>query len=395
MNDVFEFITQLLQRIPEGLGLAWFWGLLPAYFLLYLLIGVIVMRYTGGAMTRGFRQLQHRSAAEILQQGFRQFLYASGIFTAVGILLPYFLLLNLKQDTLLTALFENMGTLISMTIGLTTIVLTVSVVIVLFHKNYYLVFSISDVLKSYHFTGCVSTLLGSCLGACICAMVQLYVTQGSVWWKLVMLIMEACILICLLTCGISFRVICMVMFSNNKVELRLLRRLHRIFRGGERPDESQAGSAAGWDLAAVRTNVEYLCAEYVSSARMVPIHQVVHLTYLTGSVREQARNRLRSRAAAALIFTALGVWLISMVVIGISMGPDGSWILLLNTIMLAAVTIPVFLGYRLGSDPAKTLFDDTLGYVLELNTAKRRWRKKSDGHSGSAGSVSTVPGASG
>ena len=368
-----ERILTLLQQIPDGLRSVWFWGALPAYFLLYLLIGLITIRFSARKMTKELRQLRRHSAMEILNACLRQFSVIVTAVTLLGIILPYYLLLNLKHENVLTAIAGSSDALTSMAIGLTTLVLTVSVVIILFRKDYYLVFSITDVLKSYHFTGCLSLLLISCVGTCTCEFMQLYLQEGSLWWKLVFLTMEWCVLISLVTCGISLCIICLVMFSTNKVELRLLDRLYRIFRGGDRPNESQSDSAANWEGGAVRTNLDYLCAEFVSAARLLPIHRVIRFEYLTGEARRKTRADQRGHFLVLYVAAALGVWCISMVIVWVVLGQEGSGLFLLDTILLAVMILPALIGFGREDDgPAQLLFEDTVGYEMEMETSKKR-----------------------
>ena len=362
-----EMILKLLQQIPEGINEVWIWGILPVYFLVYFLIGVLTLRHAGGAaMAVNIRKFRRRSVSELLRECLQYFYRGAAMFTVLAVLLPTFLYLNLKYDAVLVSLEANLSALCSMVIGLTTIVLTVSVVIILFHKNYYLVFTITDVLKSYHFTSTLGMLLVNCLGTCVCVVVSLYLTDGGILYKLVLLVLEWCILCCLATTAASFWIIYRVMFSNEKAELRLLNRLYRIYRGGEKPDDSQASPADTWSIAAVRTNVEYLCAEYVSAARVLPIHRVVNFTYLFGEVRRQTWNAIYRKALRMIIYGALGIWLISMLVVSFALGSDGTGLLLMNTIMLAVVTVPAMFGFRRHPESVELLFDDMMGYEMAL-----------------------------
>ena len=372
MNEIVSLILKLLRQIPEGLDDVWIIGILPAYFLIYMLLGVIILRWTGsGKLSREIRDFRRHSVSELLRRYLQRYYNAAVIVTLYAILLPSFVILNLQHDTILTALSANIYNLCSMVIGLTTIVLTVSVVIILFHKNYYLVFSITDVLKSYHFTGCLGMLLANCLGVCVCTMLQLYFNADLIWYKLVLLVMEWCILNCLVLSGFSFWVIYRVMFSNQKVELRLLNRLCRIFRGAEKPDESQASSADTWDMGAVKTNLEYLCAEYISTARLIPIHKVKHFFYLSGEARKETWNEIYRKGLHNLIYGAMGIWLFSMLVVAFVLGTEGTGILILNTFMMAAVTFPAMLGFRHHSERTELLVDDALGYVMEMTDGKK------------------------
>ena len=372
MSVLIQIVSILLRQISDGIGEVWILGILPVYLLVYILIGVIAMRYlSSSAFTKDIRSMRQRSAMETLREGLRHFFGLAGVFTAAAVVFPPFLVLNVRHNAILTTLQENVGTLCSMVIGLTTIVLTVSVVIILFHKNYYLVFTISDVLKSYHFTECLGALLSNCLGTCVCALIQLYLTAGTLWYSVVLMIMEWCILICLAATGMSFWIIYRVMFSNEKAELRLLNRLYRIFRGGSRPDEVQASRAQDWDAGAVRMNVEYLCGEYVAAARTLPIHRVRSLRYLSGQARTETWNTLYKKILRTFIFAAICVWLFSMIVVSVVLGAEGTGMLLLDTIMLAVVTVPAWLGMHHGSGKGQTLFDDTLGYEMETEGGKR------------------------
>ena len=374
MNDIAAVFIKLFSQITEGIGEVRIWGILPVYLLLYTLAGVIAVRFTGGAaVTKEIRNFRNRPSGFFLYQCMRRFRKMALAVTVVFLIVPAFFAINYRLNVLLSVLGENISSLAGIVIGLTTIVLTVSVVIILFHKNYYLVFSISDVLKSFHFNGCIGVLLSGCLGFCCFALWQMYLEEGTVLFSLVMLALEWCVICCFVSSGLSFFIIYRVMFSNTKVELRQLGRLYRIFRGGEKPDDSQTVSAKHWEEGAVRTNVEYLCAEYISDARSLPIHRVRHLEYLSGEERKRSLKDLYNKALTTFIFIALGVWIISMTVVGIILGKEGTGFLLADTILLAVATLPAYFGYRKGGHgQAQTVFDDALGYEMELENGKRK-----------------------
>ena len=373
MNSVLELLIKFFKQLTEGIGDVWFWGILPVYFFIYTLIAFIAVRFTGGStVTRGIRDFRHRSAIYFIRQYMKRFWKIAGVVTVLMIILPTFLMLNLKYDIILESLGSNISNLSSIVIGLTTMVLTVSVVIILFHKNYYLVFSISDVLKSFHFNGCIGILLANCLGFCGCALWQLYLKEDAMLNNLVMLIMEWCVLCCFAASGISFWIIFRVMFSNRKVELRQLKHLYQIFRGGEKPDDSQTLSASQWEEGAMRTNVEYLCAEYISAARNVPIHKVRRLSFLSGEERQQPLKNLCRRTRISFILFALAAWIISMTLVGIVLGTEGTGFLILDTILLAVVVLSAYFASRRGSlENMQTIFDDILGYEMEVEGKKK------------------------
>ena len=374
MNDIAGFFMKLLSQITQGIGEVRIWGILPVYLLLYTLAGIIAVRFTGGAaVTKQIRDFRNRPSGFFLYRCMLSFRKMALAVTVVFLIVPAFFAVNYRFNALLGVLGDNIASLAGIVIGLTTIVLTVSVVIILFHKNYYLVFSISDVLKSFHFNGCIGVLLVSCLGFCCFALWQMFLDKEALLYSLVMLALEWCVLCCFAASGLSFFIIYRVMFSNTKVELRQLGRLYRIFRGGDKPDESQTVSARNWEEGAVRTNVEYLCAEYISDARSLPIHRVRHLEYLSGQERKQSLKDLYNKALTTFIFIALGVWIISMTVVGIVLGKEGTGFLLIDTILLAVVTLPAYFGYRKdGHGQAQAVFDDALGYEMELENGKKK-----------------------
>ena len=367
METVFLFITAFLQKIQDGLSILWIWAVLPIIFLVYGAIGAAVMWFQNDVtMAKDMRDFRRKSKSAFLSQMLHRYTKWTLIATLVLFLVPAFLYLNLSHDSLVYALIDNTGTLCSMVIGLTTIVLTVSVVIVIFNQNYYLVFTITDVLKSYHFTTCLGVVLLSCLFTCVCCLTVLWVDIGVIWCKLVLLILEACILCNLTASAGSFWIIYEIMFSGRKVELRQLKRLYRIFRGYELSEESIEGDAQDWSWTAVRTNVEYLCASYLTAARKVPIHNVTRLRYLVGENREKTFDDWYLVLKVGYIGGTFLAWAASMTVILVGLRADGIELALLNTGLFLLCCLPLlFLNKKL-KETMHNLFVDSLGYCLEL-----------------------------
>ena len=79
------------------------------------------------------------------------------------IILLLIVIINAKYEWYITQMVKNVGIINSMVIGLTAMAITMSVVIIVFDKNYYIVFSIRDVLQKYKFSEWLFIVLASCV----------------------------------------------------------------------------------------------------------------------------------------------------------------------------------------------------------------------------------------
>lgn len=372
METVQETILQLLQQIPRGIRIVWIWGILPCLPLFYTLIGGFFLTVHHSSWEKQLSLMQNDGWESWYYHNFQYFRRSAVYVTMVLFILPLFFYVNLQHEGLILSLTESTDTICTMAIGLTTIVLTAAVVIVLFHKSYYLVFSISDVLKSYHFSECIGVVLASCLFICIGDLISLYLEPDENLSMLILIVMEWCILCNLFATAVSFWTIYQVMFSDEKVELRLLDRLYEAFSGGSLFYRmKQEKNAQTWKWDDVRTNVEYLCTEYMAAALRLPIYRVKRFHYLTGKEREAAFKTWYQRRLTLCCIGVVVTWLVSMIVVTHFLGKEGWGLILLG---IAATVLCLILLLSMKNKIRDTLhpvLGSYMGYVVDMQKRKR------------------------
>ena len=271
-------ITTILQQIPDGIGRLWILGLLPCVPFLYMIAGTMAIWFRGDAQAaREVRAWKRDSKTEYFFHTWNRMKKVYQKITLVLVTVVVVLVLNYFYDQTYENILANASDICDRVIGITTIAVTVSAVVILFNKKYYLVFSIQEVLQAYHFSGSVGCIFASCLTMCFATFMLLSYTPG-VWMKrALVLTLECSMLYNFIADVFCFRTNYKVMFSSQKIELRLLNHLDRIFWTADGLDDSDVRGAKEWSFSAMRPNVEYLCGRYVAQARKLPIQDVKEL----------------------------------------------------------------------------------------------------------------------
>lgn len=370
MEQFTEIIRNILLQIPDGIAQVWIWGVLPCLPLLYTIAGFFMLLAKGDlSVAEEIRIWKRSSKAEYLQHSFRMFRSVIVQVTLISFVCALLLMPNLRNEDFASRLSDQAGTVCSIIIGLTTIVITVSVVIVLFNKDYYLVFTITEVLQAYHFMDCLGYIMCSCLTTCISTVILLNQPAGTFWSRAALLILEGSILYNFAATSYSFWVIFKIMFSNQKIELRLLEQLHEIFLTGSDSDSTRIKDAGEWDLGAIRTNVEYLSAKYIMAARKLPIHEAGHFHPLASSKsRQEAWEYWSAGLRRKYIIFDIAAYLISLAVNVFTLKEHSLGMVLLDTVIFLGSSLPIFLLLKSVSirERLSALFSDILGYTLDM-----------------------------
>lgn len=98
------------------------------------------------------------------------------VFWICGItlgLIPLLMLFNAKYSSYIYRMIEKVETVGNIVVGLTTMAITMAVVIIVFDRKYYIVFSIRDVLQKYLFAEILVILITSCIVVSIMTMTLL------------------------------------------------------------------------------------------------------------------------------------------------------------------------------------------------------------------------------
>ena len=358
----------ILQQMFRTVSPLWLFGVLPVLTFVYIVVAVFVIWFHDDVSSaRVMRAWKRSSAAESLCHLStwlkRSSLHTTIALAAVGLLLA----LNAVYDRTAQQILENAGSICSIILGLTTIAVTVAAAIILLNKNYYLTFSIQEVLRSYHFTECIGYSIASCLMACAAGILLLSFTTGTAADRILLVLLEGSVLFNLVSTAGCLYITYKIMFSGDQIELKLLNRLTRFFWASNFTEDSGISSAEDWSFSAIRPNVEYLCAGYVTAARKLPIQnaQALYGT-VPGHAEETGWNRRAGRIRRWLLISAAGLYLLSLLFCFLVPQAYRPGMVLLDTVAFL-ITLAMLL---LKNSPIHILFSklqvQIMGYSLEM-----------------------------
>ena len=165
-------------------------------------------------------------------------------------------------------------------IGLTAITITMAVVVILFDKRYYIVFSIRDVLKKYKFSEFLINVILSCIVVSIATLTLLNKKIDSYFDVAKFMILEIETIFNILGVAYILCVIINIMFLEQKNELSLLGQLYRKF-GLYKIDTLHFKSKKSWSKEAVEINVDYLLERYINVCNRKKIFNIKSVEFVT------------------------------------------------------------------------------------------------------------------
>lgn len=194
-------------------------------------------------------------------------------------------------------------------LGLTGIVVALSIAVSIFDKRYYITFSTQDVLKKYKFGICLAVCMSSCILVSAMSSVLVGKDSNSGFVEICFAIFEL-LSICNLLCDtyVSLFVIG-IMFSDRKFELRILNKLYQAF-WEDKINTLSFKEKNSWNEGAVELNVRYLLGRYrdiCDCKKISKIDKIEHVTKLEEYVKRGDRE-----ARKAYIIWNVIVWVISI-----------------------------------------------------------------------------------
>ena len=218
-----------------------------------------------------------------------------GVIFSTIIFIPL-VIVNEKHETFIYKVLENNNIdiicIISMTF--TAMVFAMVFVLILKEKNYYLVFSLSDVLEQYNFTFWIGLLFVSCIMVSLAVLSLLDGEIASDFDILRFMLLEYFFILNMLSLFFTFRVILLIMFSTANKELVMLDRLYRLF-GISNLDTTHMKD--NWDdKTAVTINFEYLYNQYLSLCQKIHVEKFENVFYSSWVDKEKDIKRVKESA---------------------------------------------------------------------------------------------------
>lgn len=208
-------------------------------------------------------------------------LTAAAAFACMGLLLlPCIARFDKNYSFIVESLLANHSLVATVVIGLTSITITLSVMVAVFDKGYYIVFSIHEVLKKYKFLEFISCAFISCFFVCITAMSlrkeDIQTTSGMFRF----LMLEISMLYNLVADFYLICIIVYVVFSDNRRDLSLLGYLYRVF-GSHEIDVLNFKPKKKWNKFAIDINAGYLTGKYIDICNKRKIRTISRMEFVT------------------------------------------------------------------------------------------------------------------
>lgn len=270
--------------------IAWISSLIPIFCFLFSMIweslDISAESFGENALKNKKQSLFHNNDSD----------YTLLVLFAPMILMIPLALINAKYETFIYKVLENnkidIVCIISMTF--TAMVFAMVFVLILKDKNFYLVFSLIDVLEEYHFVFWIKRLFFSCVMVSLAVLSLLDGEIASYFDVIRFMVLEYAFVINVLSMFMVFRVILLVLFSSENKELVLLDKLYRLL-GMSNLDTTHIKER--WDdKTAIETNLKHLCDRYFSSCEKIRIRSIETIFYSSWLDKEESKKRVIENA---------------------------------------------------------------------------------------------------
>lgn len=284
------------------------------------------------------------------------------------VILVLIVTINVRFEFYITQMVKNVGVINGMVIGLTAMAITMSVVIILYDKNYYIVFSIRDVLQKYKFAECLFIVLASCIIESIATLTLLKGKIDTDFDFVRFLILEVATIYNIIGVSYVLYVIVVIMFSEKKRELALLKQLY-IFWELTRIDTSQFKTGKGWNKYAIGVNAEYLLERYLNICNCKKlgvlncIEFVTTIGYYQDDWYRKSKYKFDRMIVILFLVSALFDWMV--------LQENCGQVIILNMLVMGIGIVVFNCSNKQSIQLAITkVFSDTWGYYYATTTGK-------------------------
>lgn len=373
-----KYLNMLINQITNGITKVSILGLLPIIPVSVVLLSTILLRinYKGKSPSMEEMKLQKSNNKSVnIYYGID---IGTTFITTISIVfsfLPFLLFENVKHQIYIDSMISKIETLSTITIGLTTIIITISVVLILFDKNYYLIFSIKEVLKTYHFFYFLAVILISCIITCIFTMSLLNQEVSTYFDFIRLIILEIAVIFNIGCSSIAFIIVFRIMFSEEKNELKMLSKLYRIFFI-HNLDVTQIKGADKWNVSAMKINVEYLTERYLKICEKNKVELFNKLEFVTtiGIYKDKWYKKARNK----FIILLFALYTISVLINLYTLKDESKGLIVLNTIFVGVAICLSFFKIQSFQLALFKLFSDIWGYYIKKVNKKGRSKEKDE-----------------
>lgn len=353
-----------MEVFRESFLVVYTWGMLPVLLTFMLLLAIVLIKCMKKDVVSPIEEFRDRKKYHKAEKIYSKVNGLSELYIFVCItlvILTVLVFFNVKYQSYVYQMIDKIEVISSIVIGLTTIAITMSVVIILFDKRYYIVFSIREVLQKYKFSEWLMIILFSCILVCVMTITLLGGEIDSYFDVVRFMTLEIGVIYNVVGITYILGVIINIMFLEKKNELSLLGQLYRRF-GMYRIDTLHFKDKKNWSKEAVEINIEYLTERYVNICKCKRIMQIDEIEFVTtmDCYKKKWYGKARDK------FIRMMLWLLvwsTFVDIMIVAEKYYSFVIFNSIITIIAIAMTYF---KIGSVQLviMRLYSDTWGYYI-------------------------------
>ena len=346
------------------------WGILPVFLAVIVLLSTVMVKCMKKDVATPIEEFSDKKKCHKTEKLYSKVNYLSEAYFLGCItlaILPFLAIFNAKYDSYIYEMIKKIEVASSIVIGLTAIAITMAVVIIVFDKRYYIVFSIREVLQKYKFSECLLLVSFSCL---IVSGTTMTLLNGKIdsdfdVWRFMAL--EIGVIYNIVGVAYIIGIIIYIMFMEQKSELSLLGQLYRRF-WLHRVDTLQFKDKENWSREAVEINIEYLIERYVSICKRKRIVQIEDIEFVTtmACYKKKWYGKARDKFVRMMLcLLVLSTFIDIMVLI------ESCYSLICFNIVVTVITIALtYLNLESIQFVIIRLYSDTWGYYIHRKNGK-------------------------
>lgn len=346
------------------------WGILPVFFAGIVLLFTVMVKCMKKDVATPIEEFSDKKKCHKSEKLYSKVDYLSEVWVLVCItlaLLPLLAIFNVKYDSYIYEMLKKIEVVSGIVTDLTAIAITMAVVIIVFDKRYYIVFSIREVLQKYKFSEWLLLVSFSCL---IVSGITMTLLNGKIdsdfdVWRFMAL--EIGVIYNISGVAYIIGVIVYIMFIDQKSELSLLGQLYRRF-WLHRVDTLHFKDKENWSREAVEINIEYLIERYVSICKRKHIVQIEDIEFVTtmDCYKKKWYGKARDKFVRMMLWFLISSTFIDIVVL-IESCYSFIFFNIIITVMAIAFT---YLNIESIQFVIMRLYSDTWGYYIHKKNGK-------------------------
>lgn len=346
------------------------WGILPVFLAFIVFLCTVLIKCMKKEVLSPIEEFCDKKKFHKTEKIYSKVDYLSEIYLLTGATfatVPFVCFFNARYDAYIYEMIKKIEVVSSIVIGLTTIAITMAVVIILFDKRYYIVFSIREVLQKYKFSECLIVVIICCILVSVTSMTLLNGQIDSSFDVARFVILEIAAVYNIVGVTYILWVIINIMFLERKNELCLLGQLYRRF-SLHRIDTMHFKSKKNWSKEAVEINIEYLIERYINICKRKKIVRIKDIEFVT--TMDCYKEKWYGKARNKFVRMMISFLFISIIIDGIVLQENCLEVILFNVIVTTISIIFSYANVQSFRLVIMRFYSDTWGYYMHINDDK-------------------------